>query len=98
MRVIPTCVGKANTDTPKNPQEAGHPHVCGESIHHIQDAVFQSGSSPRVWGKPGPDRHELDHERVIPTCVGKAIKKTDEAIKAAGSSPRVWGKPKSMKS
>ena len=47
-----------------------HPHGCGEHFKHPTDPDKSIGSSPRVWGTPGPVRWGLTSLRFIPTGVG----------------------------
>jgi len=55
-----------------------HPHVCGEYVAIRARVAGRHGSSPRVWGIPGPSCYWSIPSRFIPTCVGN----TDEILKA----------------
>ena len=49
-----------------------HPHGCGESSSRPVPSRSQSGSSPRVWGKPRRGGPRARRPGIIPTGVGKA--------------------------
>mgnify|MGYP006270687837 CR=1 FL=1 len=71
-RVIPTRVGKAQTEMRVWWDTAGHPHASGESCFALRNCSLISGSSPREWGKRRALVLGRGFARVIPTRVGKA--------------------------
>ena len=77
-RFIPTGVGNTEKASPTAWESSVHPHGCGEHIKQLILSKGTSGSSPRVWGTPGPVRWGLTSLRFIPTGVGN----TDQPVPA----------------
>ncbi len=70
-RIIPTCVGKRRSVSANTLALTDHPHVRGEKTMMRIKHMFQSGSSPRAWGKGVGTGRDDGIARIIPTCVGK---------------------------
>ena len=69
--LIPACAGKTLAGSMRIGGLPAHPRVCGENAVSTALTTRGSGSSPRVRGKPGPDRHERPAVGLIPACAGK---------------------------
>ena len=58
VRLIPTCVGSTRPELFSWCTRPAHPHVCGEHLATVPEALVMAGSSPRVWGarlmRPAP--------------------------------------------
>ncbi len=99
-RVIPTCVGKAGQEACMCSRPTGHPHVCGESDVNAVQSMADSGSSPRVWGKPSPRVWGKPSACLVvvssiaghPHVCGESPPAGSRSVGRSGSSPRVWGK------
>ena len=50
---------------------SAHPRVCGENLVQVQNLPRQTGSSPRVRGKPVKAARNAWNGRLIPACAGK---------------------------
>ncbi len=50
-RTIPTRVGKTNGDARNQPDQPDHPHAGGENYVDVIVSRWQTGPSPRGWGK-----------------------------------------------
>ena len=72
-RFIPTCVGNSY----RSPQLflclPVHPHMCGELRSSSSWNLFDTGSSPYVWGTHQFPLGSLQSWRFIPTCVGNSL-------------------------
>ena len=53
---------------------------------------MNSGSPPRVWGRPRRQGDQRPAVRFTPTCVGKAAASASHFNHVGGSPPRVWGR------
>ncbi len=69
-RFIPTHVGNTWWTARRRSSGPVHPHACGEHLYAPAAEVWQTGSSPRMWGTQhrGPVCFFLN--RFIPTHVG----------------------------
>ena len=45
--------------------------MCGENWREMAENIAESGSSPRVRGKPQPQSLTRIRIRLIPACAGK---------------------------
>ena len=70
-RYTPTPVGKTNGSVRARFADAVHPHACGENSVTIMEDILQSGTPPRLWGKPGRPVAAAREARYTPTPVGK---------------------------
>ena len=52
LGLIPACAGKTGIQTGEVRLRAAHPRVCGENQRGLSTREADSGSSPRVRGKP----------------------------------------------
>ena len=87
---IPACAGETprTRSRPQGPRV--YPRVCGGNVLDTRPAIFLSGLSPRVRGKPGGGASGLRYRRSIPACAGE----TAQPAKATAASrvyPRVCG-------
>ena len=73
QRFIPTAVGNASADRPRNIHTPVHPHGCGERGFADFFSVHGVGSSPRLWGTLWMVSIKPIMSRFIPTAVGNAI-------------------------
>jgi len=71
-RIIPTCVGKREAESPVPSLASDHPHVRGEKHRRALFPRGWHGSSPRAWGKAPLGLGVGEPCRIIPTCVGKS--------------------------
>ena len=69
-RFIPTRVGNTAPVVRQRAEHPVHPHACGEYLHSDIRRGRIGGSSPRVWGIPGPGLILSRYCRFIPTRVG----------------------------
>ena len=69
--LIPARAGKTVCIPPGGIVVWAHPRACGENRMSSTRARSRGGSSPRVRGKPGPDRHERPAVGLIPARAGK---------------------------
>ena len=51
-RLIPACAGKTGEHVHWCNSKGAHPRVCGENVNAISGGTKETGSSPRVRGKP----------------------------------------------
>ncbi|XPS90142.1 conserved uncharacterized protein, DUF2825 [Desulfosarcina variabilis str. Montpellier] len=72
LRFIPTHVGNSELVTPLYIPMPVHPHACGELWTFRPSAVFESGSSPRMWGTLEFLNLAIAIFRFIPTHVGNS--------------------------
>ena len=71
-RIIPTGVGKRKTRGELHVNGPDHPHGRGEKEITVSSATWNTGSSPRAWGKGGTTARRPRAGRIIPTGVGKS--------------------------
>ena len=87
--LIPACAGKTEGYCSSWSPWSAHPRVCGENAVRTDRPLIETGSSPRVRGKPGPGpRFRGAHPRVC----GENLSGGARAAGRGGSSPRVRGK------
>ncbi len=72
-RFIPTHVGNTLCGRLGAGVVAVHPHACGEHLAMVLAEVQGVGSSPRMWGTPGPTGPGPRCRRFIPTHVGNTL-------------------------
>ena len=70
-RNIPAYAGKTFAWTVSAAQRPEHPRVCGENPTHATPRVPQSGTSPRMRGKPSRCGYGTRWTRNIPAYAGK---------------------------
>ena len=70
-RLIPARAGKTGPPSPPTRPAKAHPRACGENAPGLDLADPESGSSPRVRGKPRPRRPRVVPARLIPARAGK---------------------------
>ena len=87
---IPACAGKTTQRPPTCSTVQVHPRVCGENSSKAVVGAVQSGSSPRVRGKPPTPRASAASMRFIPACAGKTSRSFKESPSQA-VHPRVCG-------
>ena len=88
--LIPACAGKTHGKHVILQASGAHPRVCGENFSHLKCGEWESGSSPRVRGKPDRRFQRLPPRRLIPACAGKTMLTTlVNALQRA--HPRVCG-------
>ena len=81
VRFIPTRVGNTGLRRLAIPQQAVHPHACGEHLIMATREMENSGSSPRVWGTHIEVKTARAVWRFIPTRVGNTISNAFAAVK-----------------
>ena len=90
QRLIPACAGKTpvgiNVATPK----WAHPRVCGENVRVVLRDLDESGSSPRVRGKPDGLLGPVGARGLIPACAGKTHRR-HQRPRGQRAHPRVCG-------
>ena len=69
---------------------SAHPRVCGENEAQRTIAELSDGSSPRVRGKPVPERVPVRPAGLIPACAGKTAVAASPRT-GTGAHPRVCG-------
>jgi hypothetical protein len=52
-RFTPTCVGTTRFRAKLSPETPVHPHVRGDDARLVAEAISESGSPPRAWGRRG---------------------------------------------
>ena len=63
-------MGTSRLQRCKNKFKRDHPHACGDKNSKQSPHVYQSGSSPRVWGQVLRLYKDLSLSGIIPTRVG----------------------------
>ncbi len=76
QRFIPTHVGNTNRSSGMHPDNAVHPHACGEHKSPSRGKPCSSGSSPRMWGTLMLWTSLMTYLRFIPTHVGNTISRS----------------------
>ena len=89
-RLIPACAGKTSSSRQHCRQRPAHPRVCGENSKAEEQLRSETGSSPRVRGKPISRRRRPWNGRLIPACAGKTKQKT-LPCRSRPAHPRVCG-------
>ena len=69
-RIIPTRVGTRSLVCLAVLKLRDHPHACGDKFVIFADILYNSGSSPRVWGQGSVCGDTSSMARIIPTRVG----------------------------
>ena len=70
-RITPACAGKTEAVTDYSVALRDHPRVCGENYRYQSRRSRESGSPPRVRGKPQINDFQLPFVRITPACAGK---------------------------
>ena len=70
LRIIPTRVGTRNGEHAEIYRQWDHPHACGDKFKYVRAIIYDTGSSPRVWGQAGEEKKMDITQRIIPTRVG----------------------------
>ena len=73
VRITPACAGKTRRVASVPPEKRDHPRVCGENPWFGIDGNNQTGSPPRVRGKPVSPATSRRRSRITPACAGKTI-------------------------
>ena len=89
-RLIPACAGKTTIVQPRLGSIRAHPRVCGENLIGVERELTESGSSPRVRGKPLHMDNGDKELRLIPACAGKTLVAIGISY-LTGAHPRVCG-------
>ena len=71
QRITPACAGKTGSVISFNESRKDHPRVCGENVHRSAGLLRDSGSPPRVRGKPATYNSNQIRMRITPACAGK---------------------------
>ena len=69
-RIIPTRVGTSEGREPKPSSKEDHPHACGDKLPKRHCIIFNTRSSPRVWGQALATSSSSYGRGIIPTRVG----------------------------
>ena len=93
VRLIPACAGKTEQGPRRRGRAGAHPRVCGENIRLFSRSAVQSGSSPRVRGKPQGRPMGGSAGGLIPACAGKT-RWLRCWSRRTGAHPRVCGENK----
>ena len=88
--LIPACAGKTRHRCDRPAGRRAHPRVCGENIDCNNFLFTNSGSSPRVRGKPGLGYTPSIRAGLIPACAGKT-RSVGLAVSQQRAHPRVCG-------
>ena len=94
-RLIPACAGKTQSRELAAFYRPAHPRVCGENHTWAPEALPNTGSSPRVRGKPFSLSFCGKTQGLIPACAGKTapLPTTPNGVQA---HPRVCGENQSL--
>ena len=68
--IIPTRVGTSLPLQKLPYPNKDHPHACGDKFTMLADILYNSGSSPRVWGQAYSGGNICNELGIIPTRVG----------------------------
>ena len=71
IRIIPACAGQTRSAWWCWTRRTDHPRVCGANPLFHAAAIAESGSSPRVRGKPYETALAPEWIRIIPACAGQ---------------------------
>ena len=89
-RLTPACAGKTAGTPTTCTRATAHPRVCGENAQVYNDILPNSGSPPRVRGKPRrPRRYRIDWG-LTPACAGKTPRAPRSPV-TTSAHPRVCG-------
>ena len=89
-RITPACAGKTlQTSLPRS-RRKDHPRVCGENVTAYALDLLETGSPPRVRGKPPNRAKTSSSPRITPACAGKTVEFTYR-LHGRGDHPRVCG-------
>ena len=88
--LIPARAGKTVLLRPNRSGSGAHPRACGENSQDFDHTHAQTGSSPRVRGKPARRRSRDHPRRLIPARAGKTYQ-AGLPIGAATAHPRACG-------
>ena len=88
--LIPARAGKTSTRPPPRGASWAHPRACGENLTGMMTHWPDSGSSPRVRGKPYAQRLRGLALGLIPACAGKTPRAAPMFANAP-AHPRVCG-------
>ena len=89
-RLTPACAGKTRRTRRMRSMAGAHPRVCGENRNAFKVELRDSGSPPRVRGKPRAAVRDGVNTRLTPACAGKTGGWALTAG-AAPAHPRVCG-------
>ena len=84
--------GKRRLSRRPRQQSSEHPHVCGENRRFCSVWPWDSGTSPRMRGKPFVVVVKNFTQRNIPAYAGKTGRYAQQMSKLTGTSPRMRGK------
>ena len=71
FRITPACAGKTCTEPLLKHGREDHPRVCGENSRTYTVKKGDTGSPPRVRGKPVDGVHRVREAGITPACAGK---------------------------
>ena len=90
VRIIPARAGQTVRPVCAMPSSPDHPRACGANVGECCLAQFQSGSSPRVRGKPRPTSCPGTYDRIIPARAGQTF--VGRGMQCSGTDhPRACG-------
>ena len=88
--ITPACAGKTFLLVCRQPKEQDHPRVCGENVPIVPLTVNDSGSPPRVRGKPSVLHEPPFLTGITPACAGKTTV-GELKVTVGEDHPRVCG-------
>jgi hypothetical protein len=91
--LTPTGVGKTAVSTHSLNLVSVHPHGCGEDAVIQIPVPSETGSPPRVWGRPCSAYYLSAWKPVHPHGCGEDFPLGYPPLPSHGSPPRVWGRP-----
>ena len=90
IRITPACAGKTLTAQQVTNVPQDHPRVCGENSKFPSVLFCNTGSPPRVRGKPTFPLTSFSLFGITPACAGKTTSLAD-SLKPPRDHPRVCG-------
>ena len=95
FRITPAHAGKTSRPSPPWRAPADHPRACGENFTRWTEAEDDTGSPPRMRGKPHRSRAESGGTRITPAHAGKTTRARDRHRKSS-DHPRACGENGSL--
>ena len=91
-RITPADAGKTAPAMPKKTRQPDHPRGCGENLRSLLWTLTQSGSPPRMRGKPEAVAKLRRDIGITPADAGKTEACNGGRKERRGSPPRMRGK------
>ena len=71
QRITPAYAGKTERQSKRPRPPEDHPRVCGENCASFSFNSLNSGSPPRMRGKPSASASKISRSRITPAYAGK---------------------------